>query len=365
MVLTGKILTNEDEKLIADFYTQPASDSMVNYYLNREPSFFEALQAEGDDALVYAVIDDTNGRVAGSYIRSVRDCFVNGQPEKVAYLGSMKIHPDYRGGWAFAKMLKSMQQRAYTDPKLHYFSVMADNIHAGSMFLSGRPMLPVVRKVGDFSTRIFKPFRKKINPPWEIVTARETGIKALVAFLNDEGSKRHLFPIYRKEHFEDNTHGWLKGLIPEDILVAVENGKITGTLAVWNQQSFRKWMLYRSTTFRMIQPFVNMYSWIRHMPTIPNGNKGVSCKYLALNCIRNNDPDIFKTLFYYAMNREMDINSNALFVLGHFVDDSMISSLHFPSVELKSNINCFAWPVHQNFLNSIQFNQTYIETGAL
>jgi hypothetical protein len=365
MGLTSKILGPVDEILLSDFYNNPSTDSMINFYLNRDPSFFEALQVEGEDPQVFAVIDDETGQIAGSYIRSMKECYINGIPENVAYLGSMKIHPDFRGGWVFYKMVKSMQLRAKTDPRLHFFSIMSDNTNAGNLFLSGRPMLPVVRQAGEFSTRVFKPFQKRIKSSYPIVTARETGTDAIVSFLNTQGSGKQFFPVYKKEHFEDTSTGWLKGLNPENIFVALKEGRPAGTLALWNQGDFRRWMLFRSPKFRVVQPLINLYSLIRGLPTIPSGNKPVGCRYLSLICIQQDDPEIFESLLYYAMNHAHSVDRQPLFVLGHFDHDFMYTSLKFPSLVLKSKIFSFAWNENIPFLNSLDFKNSYIETGAL
>jgi hypothetical protein len=365
MGLSEIILKNGEESRVTNFYNHPDSLNSIQFYLNREPSFFEALQAEGDDSLVYAVIDDESNQVAGSYIRSTRECFINGHPEKVTYIGSMKIHAQHRGGWTFFKMLRHMQKNNAHDKRLHYFSVMESNEQAANLFLSGRPMLPVVKEVGSFTTRVFKPFRKKINPPFEIISASQAGIEPLVAFLNSEGARKQLFPVYREKHFTDSSLGWLKGLSADDIMVAVHNNKIIGTLAVWDQGAYRRWMLYRSQAFKIIQPFINMYSFVKGMPAIPSGHQAVACRYLSLISIKNDNTDVFQNLLCHAMNRELDKQSQALFILGNINHDPMYAPFTFPALKLNSKIGCFTWQQHASFLHSIPFDQTYIETGAL
>jgi hypothetical protein len=363
MGLTGKILGPDDEILVSDFYNNPSTDSMINFYLNREPSFFEALQVEGDDPQVYAEIDDKTGEIAGSYIRSLKDCYINGIPEKVTYLGSMKIHPKFRGGWVFSKLVNSLRQRCETNPRLYFFSIMANNTAAEDLFLSGRPTLPAVRKAGDFTTRVFKPFKKQYRSSIRIVTACETGLDAMLAFLNKEGAKKQFFPVHRKEHFENSNKGLFKGLKPENIFIALKDGNPIGTLALWDQSEYRRWMLFRKQSFRIIQPVINLYSHLRGLPSIPSDNKPVDCRHLSLICIQDDDPEIFQALFYHAMNYV--ISDRPLFVLGHFDADPMYASINFPELVLKSKIYCFAWQENLAHLNSVDFNRTFIETGAL
>jgi hypothetical protein len=124
-------------------------------------------------------------------------------------------------------------------------------------------------------------------------------------------------------------------------------------------------MLFRNTNFRVMQPLINLYSLIRGLPTIPSGNKPVDCRYLSLICIQQDDPEIFESLLYYAMNHAHSVDRQPLFVLGHFDHDFMYTSLKFPSLVLKSKIFSFAWNENIPFLNSLDFKNSYVETGAL
>ncbi len=365
MNLTVKELTHDDEAQVSDFYHKPATDSMINFYLNREPGFFDALQVEGEDPAVFAVIDDETGQIAGSCIRTLRECYVNGKAEKVAYAGSMRIAPEYRGGWAFFKLMRNLKQLCEEHPCLHYCSIMQTNILTNKIFLSGRPPLPTAKRAGVYLTRIFKPFKKCYRSSVLITTAREAGLETIITFLNKEGSKKQLFPVYRKAHFENSSREWTKGLKAENIFVAFRDGEPVGTLALWDQSAFRRWMLYRSPKLRFIQPGINLYSWLRRLPAIPSNNKPVDCRYLSLICIKNDDPEIFQALFYHAMKQVIRDKSSPLLIMGHFDTDTMYHSVSFPQLELKSNIYCFTWQQDLAQFYSIDFSNTHIEIGAL
>lgn len=367
MGLRGKILSSNDENLAMGFYNKSDSDSLINFYLNREPSFFDALNVEGYNPEVFSVIDEENGEIVGGSIRSLKDCFINGKPETIAYFGSIKISKRHRGGWILHKIIKNLHSKNDTDPRLYFCSIMEDNQVANKIFLSGRDLLPTLIPIGQYKTLIFIARKRKTtpNPSISVTNASNIDINELLEFLNKEGSKKQFFPVYKQEHFLNNQTGILKGIELNKIYVAHNKNRIVGTLGVWDHSAFRQWMLYTKNTFSFIRPMVNLYSTIKGIPRIPQGKKIVPCRYCSLICIENENRDIFETLFNHAVNQEVALGKGALLILGFPENNPMYSGMNFPALKLKSNIFAFAWKENLDYLNSINFESFYIETGAL
>jgi hypothetical protein len=367
MGLIGKIIEPCDEELAKGFYNKSDSDSAISFYLNREPSFFEALNVEGYNPRVFSLINEENNKIAGAYIRSLRDCFIDGQPETAAYFSSIKIDLGHRGGWVLNKILMNLHSLIGSDPKLYFCSIMEDNLVANKIFRSGRNLLPVIIPIGKFKTLIFIPRKQKLNPNSSITitNAGNININDLIAFLNKEGAKKQLFPVYKTEHFTNTQSGLLKGIDLNKLYIALKGNRIVGSLGVWDQGAFRQWMFYCKNSFNLIRPAVNLYSMIRGTPCVPRGEKRMPYRYCSLICIEDDCQDIFETLFYYAINQEIALGKKSVLVLGYPENNPMYFGIKVPALKLKSNIFVFAWKENLEYLKCINFDNFYIETAAL
>jgi hypothetical protein len=367
MGLIGKTLEPVDEDLARRFYNRSDTDSAINFYLNREPSFFEALSVEGYNSQVFSVIDQEKKEIAGAYVCSIKDCYINGKPETIAYFSSIKIDKDYRGGLILKKIITNLRSNMHSDPKFYFCSILENNHTANKIFQSGRSQLPVLIPLGKFKTLIFKARKSKYNfiPSIKITNASNVDIIDLVAFLGKEGLKKQLFPVYKTEHFTNTQSGLLKGVDLDKLYIALEGNKIVGSLAVWDQTVFRQWLFYGKNSFNLIRPLVNFHSWIKGIPAIPVRQKRMPYRYISLVCIEEDRKEVFESLIYYAINQEIASNNDTILVLGHPGKNPMYSGINFPALELKSNIFAFAWRENLEYLSSIDFDNYYIETAAL
>ena len=367
MKLIDKILTNGDDEMLRTFYNCADSDAWVSFYLRRFPSFSGALQVEGDVSKIISVLDEDRTQIAGTLILSDKVCYVNGQERSIGYLGSAKIKAEYRGGLELARLTRNLHIQMQAEPKIGFCSLMKGNLVAHEIFLSGRKVLPKFRHISGFKTMIFKPVKKKTGDDGslKIISANQTNIGDLVVFLNTEGKGKQLFPVYKREHFENPGNGLLKGIETEKVYIAMKNDKITGTLAVWDQTAFRQWVISGKRSFGVLKPLLNLVLKIRGIPLLPARNKGFGSKYISLVCIRNNEPEVFEKLLNHAMNKELESDSKSVLVMGFPENDPMFSKLKIRAIILKSDIYAFAWGEHLDDLNTINFNNLYIETGAL
>ena len=367
MKLIDKILANDDDEMIRTFYNCADSDALVSFYLRRFPPFSAALQVEGDDSKIISVLDEDRTQIAGALILTEKVCYLEGQERSIGYLGSAKIKTEYRGGLVLARITRNLHIQMQADPKIGFCSLMKGNRVAHEIFLSGRKALPKFRHISGFKTMIFKPVKKKTgdDESLKIISANQTNIGDLVRYLNTEGKAKQLFPVYKSEHFTNPGNGLLKGIETEKVYIAMKNDKITGTLAVWDQTAFRQWVISGKKPFSILKPLVNLVLKIRGIPVLPARNKGFGSKYISLVCIRNNEPEVFEKLLGHAMIKELESDSKSVLVMGFPDNDPMFSKLKIRAITLKSDIYAFAWSEHLDDLNAINFNNLYIETGAL
>ena len=68
----------------------------IQITLEREPSYFNAMKAEGGRHHAFCARDRETGEIFAMGCRTVRALYVNGQPQQVGYLSQLRIAPRQR-----------------------------------------------------------------------------------------------------------------------------------------------------------------------------------------------------------------------------------------------------------------------------
>lgn len=89
-----RLATPCDDAELRELCALPVPGSWVDLSYRREPNYFASLSEPGDQVLC--------GRYRGSELVAValrcpRTLWVHGQPKRCAYLGGLRIHPEYQG----------------------------------------------------------------------------------------------------------------------------------------------------------------------------------------------------------------------------------------------------------------------------
>ncbi len=256
---------------LSEFLKIQSSGGSHGITLSREPSYFDALSVEGSSNDVIAVKDSS--RIVAVATRSEKLCFVNGRPTMLGYLSNLRIAPEFRRGAILAKgfrFLKELHQAGQA--KLYLTTVVSDNLAALDLLTSQRAGLPSYKPAGKLITYLIG--RIPGSDHQDIRRAAVSDIPAVVDFLQRFGSKQQFFPFYTESDLT-NSAGILKGLKISDILIASDADGISGTLAIWNQNSYRRWITQNPGDYRL----------------------------LSLICVKDNDNAIFEKLLRKALDQ--------------------------------------------------------------
>ena len=368
MSFTTRILYKSDENQLMEFYQRQDAPRALNYCMNRTPSFFDALEVEGENAVVMAVIDDQTRQIVAAITKAIRTCYIGGQRTSIAYVGGLKIDKQYQKAYILYKLITSFLSTKDADPRFYLCSILDSNTYASQILTSGRASLPVFRKVSGYNTLIFKPLKgiPENIPGVEIVKASSEDLALLLDFLEAEGKKRSLFPVYTREQFLHTESGVLKHLDLNSTYLAFRNKEIIGMLSVWDQQRFKQCVLtINNIALNIVRPIINIYTGLKKIPAlVPNGNE-VPLKYFSLICILNDNPDIFRLLFRHACQIEYNLNKTSVLTLGFLDKDPLLAHCQFPCFSLKSSLYLFAWKNNVDALLNIDLQHAYVELATL
>jgi len=138
----------------------------IRISLEREPSYFGACRAEGGRYYTVCARDPETGRIVGMGCRTVRELYINGEPQRVGYLGQLRIAPGYRhmsrqllrSGFALLR-----ETRAADEVPFDITTIVGHNAAAQRVLEAGLPGLPRYRPLERILTMVI-PIRRGQHP---------------------------------------------------------------------------------------------------------------------------------------------------------------------------------------------------------
>jgi len=336
----------------------------------REPSYFDAAQVEGDVVDVIVAKTMPSEKIVGFGTRSEKHCFVNGRPGRIGYLSGLRIQAEYRNGLVLAKGYRLLKQaHGAGSVQLYLTTIIDDNDQAKKILTSGKAGLPTYHDLGLFYTLSIRPSAHRNGNSQKgvrIRTAAKKDIKSLVRFLNQHGSQRQFYPVYKEEHF-CQTQGLLRGLKLEKVYLAKENDRIVGSLAIWNQKAFKQSIIAGyGRSVRILRRAYNLFTAINKRPTLPNPGTYLNCQSLALVCIEKDRLEIFDTLLQNVLhNAHESKNLHSVLIGFHERDPLLAIARQRPHVEYLSRLYVVHWQDGDSAFHSLDGRIPYLELGAL
>jgi hypothetical protein len=250
----------------------------------REPSFFLAEQAGSVLSQVLVCKDRKLGQIVGMGSRNVRCVYIDGKPMRVGYLSMLRGLQESRGNIALARGYKYLQTLHADGAVPYYFTtILDDNTDAKVLLTSARAGLPIYSPVACLITYLIPLRRNRVrkgssNPVSRIDQRR---LPEAVTFLQEWNSQYQFAPVYTLEDMLGQSN-----LLPcfswENFYVYQENDKISGTLGVWDQRSFKQTtVMSYSKKMQFMRPLYNVYAYITGSPGLPQAGAEIKLLYAA------------------------------------------------------------------------------------
>lgn len=205
--------------------------------IDREPDFFALLRARGD-AVVYVATQDQE--VIGCLSAAIHTAYVRGTPERIAHVGDMKVHPDFRGRQVTLRLIGALQVHLQSEGVDVCFSLVADGNKPVMTIAEGRHGTPAQVQLGRFlvDELIPSPFRRK-SRRYLIEEASERDLPEIAGILDGHSKKRNFAPPICL----DDVQKLIEPTKPEafrSLLVAREAGRVVATLTVEDTRTLRQ-----------------------------------------------------------------------------------------------------------------------------
>jgi hypothetical protein len=335
----------------------------------REPSYFAGAGVEGPFRQVVAARDTESGRLVGFGARSVRTRFVNGRPEAVGYLGTLRLLEVYRNRGLLARgfhFFKELHRDGRA--RLYLTTIAEDNWAALRVLTSGRAGLPAYHYAGDYCTAVL-PLRcrrqEKAPAGVEVRPATPADLPCVLGFLSEVGPERQFFPCYEAGDFFADT-GTFHSLRPGDLLLAFRGAVLVGMLAGWDQSGFRQTIVSGyGGPLRWLRPLYNCWARWRGLPRLPPA--GQMLRYLtgALPVVKDADAGVFAALLG-ELRRRAAAGPPEYLMLGLHADDPLLPALKARAPRwYVTRLHYVCWEDGEAMRKGLDGRAPYLELGTL
>jgi hypothetical protein len=285
----------EDDAELRDLYSRSALSGSLEIIYKREPSFFHALGVMGDQSRVMVVRQDD--RIIATVTITFFKALVRGAPLTIGYLHSLRVDSAYRHNVFLAQGFQKVHELAEARGIPFYLAtIIEDNNPLVRMIQKPRSFMPPFRDIGRFNTYVIPLFRKKrrtIQLPMK-PAAGSAELAEGIDWIQQWGRTRDLYPIFTQELFQNQ---WMRDYGLQDLLIARRNGRIAGTLAAWDQSSFRQTIVQSyHGKWRLLKPCYNALALVMGGSRLPQANEEFKYMFAAFPTAAHDDPGILREL---------------------------------------------------------------------
>lgn len=198
----------------------------LNVQYLRDPAPFESFSADGEENRVMVIVDNSSDEVIAVGGAVVRREYLNGVPEKCAYLTGLKIRPDYQKRIAFIAKAYQFLHEGISHCRLCYTTILDDNRAAVSLLEKRHKSMPEYRYLGHYNTYCFHGGKRLLN----IERNQTSGFDEL---MREHFSKRDLTPVNYN----------LKGFGEKTFYSYRENGRIAACCFIGDQKATKQYKM--------------------------------------------------------------------------------------------------------------------------
>ncbi len=232
----------DDDAVLRAILRDSAMASWVTVSLGREPSYFHGENLMGESFTVIAREDNVHPVPVGMYSCAFLPVHVNGRPERLGYLGGLRVCRPYRHKLrviknGFASIQALMPDRG-TVP-YWFTSVASENAAARRLLEARLPGMPVYRPVGELETLVLDAEQRRAKGLLQQATQQD--VPVLVDFFNRQARAYQFAPLLNETQLLALTGE--TGLTLRDFWLLKDGRDIHGCLAVWDQRVFKQFVI--------------------------------------------------------------------------------------------------------------------------
>lgn len=359
-----KWATTDDEPDIRALVGSVPMPGGVSVRFSREPDYFLGATIMGDPCDVLIVRHRPDGQLAGIACRAERRAYINGRESSLGYIGQARVAPEFQGNRLIQRGAKRF--RGVSPADLLYMGVIAsDNPRAREVFVGA--WLPEdlhTTHVCGLTTcaMLLRPLRTYHVPGIKVQHGSQESLEEIVGFLQEHGPRRQLFPAYTLKDFTDGER--MRGLKPQDIMVARRGTEIVGVMAVWDQEGYKQDIVdsYGPGVNR-IRPLYNLLARLFGAQPLTLPSKAIPLAFAACVCIAEDNPELMRVLLNACLRNAYE-RGKAFLMIGLADNNPLLPiARKYPHIPYHSELYVVSWD--ENPDNLLDGRIPYIEIATL
>jgi hypothetical protein len=187
-------------------------------------------------------------------------------------------------------------------------------------------------------------------------------LEEIVEFLRRHGPRRQFFPAYALDDFTGGAA--LRGLKPQDVMVARRGGSVTGVMAVWDQSTYKQDIVDSyGPGLRRLRPVYNMAARLLGAQPLTPPGQAIPLAFAACMCVADDDLAVMRALLSACMRSAYE-RGKAFLMIGLADDDPLLPiarrTLH---ITYRSDLFAASWS--EEPLRLLDERIPYIEIATL
>ncbi len=275
----------EGKRILEILECSPAKGSIELLY-TRRPDAYASYQKESAESLVFAVEEE--GKIIATAAEIVHDMYIGGVPRKTGYLCGLKKDIAYPENINWGRAFFRNIVKDHID--CYYCSVVADNKNMNTVLERKRKKTVNNLFLQKYTTYMLAPyFHFRVDDGGcEFRRARREDEAKLLEFFFTEGQKKDFFPVLSSlNQFTDLT--------AEDFYFLQKEGEIVAAGALWNQSSYRQYLVKKYRGFlkfaRLFNPLLKALGYI----SLPGENEALSFPMLSFFLSKDDNEVYYKS----------------------------------------------------------------------
>ena len=329
--------------------------------LEREPNAFVA---PFDHDFVLAR-DTGSGEAIGLYERSVWPAFVNGQVERVPYLGALRVAESHRHRIAILRAGYASLRGEFADTgdyPVALTSITTDNAPATRILTAGLRGLPVYRPLAPFSTFVMRPVARPRDKV--VVRAVDGDFPEIADFLARQNARYQFAPAWTGAMLHDLD---AFGLPIGNFLLVRAGGRIAGCIALWDTSGHRQSVIRGYPGFvGAVRPLANRVGALFGWPDLPPVGSPIRQVMLSHLAIADEAPEVCDALLDAALS-EAARQGHGAAILGMAAERGLAASVRKRrgAIEYRTMLYLVFWPGSEKSAAAIEGSLPHPDIGLL
>ena len=368
--LRFEFVTAHNEWEVRQLLRETPVAGWVTLAYEREPDYLLGTTLEGpvQQTVLARTVED--GTLVGTFSRSERSAFVNGEPQPVGYLGLLRVRDRFRGRTrhlreGYAACHRFLHDAARTP--YYVTSIIEGNATARRVLEAGLPGLPVYRPWQEFST-LALPCRRRpgtLPSDLQVVPGSPELLGDIAACLQRNYTRYALAPYWTAADLASPER--CRGLRPEDFRVALRRDRVVGCLALWDQRGFKQHVVrgYAPGVGHWRRP-VNLAARMLALPRLPEPGEALAEAALSHAASDGDDPAVLLALVT-AARAEAHRRGLAVVTLGLARRNPMLRAVRaaFRHLEYRSILYLVYWDDGRAAAAALDDRPAHLEAATL